>query len=92
MKEDSHSWGRLGGGQVVDGTLSICPKDASVAAGVQSALAGGGRAGRDGSHVGAAEGRPSGIHSGCPGGWAHRVVGGTGWGKRRNGFCPSFIS
>lgn len=46
MKEDSHSWGRLGGGQVVDGTLSICPKDASVAAGVQSALAGGGRAGR----------------------------------------------
>lgn len=34
-KEDRHSWGRLQGGPVVDGTLNICPKGASVAAGVQ---------------------------------------------------------
>lgn len=30
--KDSHSWGRLVGGQVVDGILSICPKCANMAA------------------------------------------------------------
>lgn len=55
-KEDSHSWGRLGGGQVVDVTLNICPKGASVAAGVQVCSGRGRKSREDGSHVGAAEG------------------------------------
>lgn len=79
---------------MVDGTLSICPKGASVTASGPGLLRLGEEEQRGvalscGSCRGLARVRPSGTHPGFPRVWAHRVVGGTGWGKRRNGLCPS---
>lgn len=95
--KDSHSWGRLVGGQVVDGILSICPKCANMAAwGPDLLLLGeekqAGMALSRSSWRWLAKGALSGILPGFPGVWAHRsLVGGTGKAKGEMAF-PKFIS
>lgn len=94
--KDSHSWDRLVGRQVVDGTLSICPKGANVAARGQL-FSGWGRKSKQErySRASAAGGwlrEPfSSTHSGFPRIWAHRVVGALVGTKGQMAF-PKFIS
>lgn len=94
--KDSHSWGRLVGGQVVDGTLDICPKRANVAARGPAFLWLGEekQAGTALSCISCrwlAKGALSRTHSGFPGIWAHRVVGALVGTKGQMAF-PKFIS